>query len=257
MVRFADDAAASAAAADMATAALSEATSGATRTLVTIPGHPEAVASSYPFTDPAVGKEQSTVRSFTPRGPYVLMQVSQSYEGLDAAVGRVAKALDLQKPLIDQFQPTPPAEFAALPLDPSGLLARTILVPDADATVNQNWVYGPRGALHFQIDPAQTAPLFTQTGTDLVASAKTAVYQAADPAAATNFAAALANQLLGQQARPADPVAGLPDSSCLQSPALGFLCTATADRYAIEAQSAQLRDAHQLAAAQYVLLTEQ
>jgi hypothetical protein len=52
----------------------------------------------------------------------------------------------------------------------------------------------------------------------------------------------------------ADPVPALPGSRCLQFPQ-GFYCVASADRYAIEVQADQLRDAHQQVAAQYVMLT--
>jgi len=61
-------------------------------------------------------------------------------------------------------------------------------------------------------------------------------------------------QVTAMQTTPADPVKGLPGSTCLQVPGNGYYCTATADRYAIEAQSEQVRDAHQLLAAQYALL---
>lgn len=254
VVRYTDDAAAAAAATDMADSALAEPTSGATRTRVPVPGHDGTLTSAYPFTDPTVGREQFTVRSFTARGPYVLMQVAQSYNGLPAAVGMIGRALDAQAPLIDQFTPTPPADLAALPLDPSGLLARTLLVPAADATVIQNWAWGPRGALHFQTDPAQTAGLFSETGTDLVGTGKTAVYRTADGASAQKLADGLVNQVAAMQGSPTDPVDGLPDSTCVQAPAFGFYCVATGEQYAIEAQSTQKRDAHQLLAAQYALL---
>lgn len=254
VARFADPAAATAAATDMAQAALDEPTSGATRTRVPVPGHLDTVTSSYPFTDPAVGKEQSTVRAFTPHGSCVLMQVVQSYGGRDAAVGLVGKTLDAQAPLIDQFTPTAPADFAGLPLDPTGLLARTLLVPAHDASVVQDWVYRPRGALHFQTDPAATARLFTDTGTDAVASGKSVVYRTAEAAGAAKLAAAFLEQVTATGATPADPVTGLPGSACLQVPGAGYYCTAAADRFAVEVQGEQLRDVHQMVAAQYALL---
>jgi hypothetical protein len=254
VLRYTDDAAATAAAADITDTLLNEPASGATRTRVPIPGHPDTSTSSYRFTDPTVGKEQSTVEALTPHGPYVLIQLAQSYAGQDATVGLVAKTLDLQTPLIDQFKPTPVGDFAGVPLDPTGLLARTLLLPAKDATVVQNWVYQPRGALHFQTDPAATA-LFTDTGTDAVASGKTTVYQTADAAGATKLAAAFVKQVTeANQGKPADPVKGLPGTTCLQSPDVGFYCTGTRDRYVIEAQTGQLPDAHQMVAAQYAML---
>ncbi len=46
----------------------------------------------------------------------------------------VAKTIDLQGPAIDQFRATDPSEFADISLDPTGLLARTLPVPDKEAT---------------------------------------------------------------------------------------------------------------------------
>lgn len=254
VVEFADEAAAAAAATEMADAALAEPTSGASRTRVPVPGHAEALTSVYPFTDPAVGREQYTVRSLSSRGRFVLMQVAQSYNGLDAALDMITRTLDAQNPLIDQFAPTPVADLAALPLDPSGLLAKTILVPAADANVMQNWAYGPRGALHFQSEPVATTDLFAETGTDLIATGETTVYRTTDGPAATTLAEALVDQVAAQQGTAADPVAGLPDSRCVESTEFGFYCAATVDRYTIESQSTQIRDAHQRLAAQYALL---
>ena len=56
---------------------------------------------------------------------------------------------------------------------------------------------------------------------------------------------------------PADPVKQLSDSRCVDlSEGRGgnFYCLLTAGRYAIEAQSGQLLDAQQKAAAQYAML---
>ena len=56
---------------------------------------------------------------------------------------------------------------------------------------------------------------------------------------------------------PADPVKQLPDSRCVDlSEGRGgnFYCLLTAERYTIEAQSAQLLDAQQKTAAQYAML---
>jgi hypothetical protein len=254
VLRYPDAGTAQAAATDMVQTALNEAASGATRSKVPVPGHPDTLTSSYPFTDPVVGKEQSTVLALTPHGTYVLLQLAQSYQGLDAAVGLVAKTLDAQAPLIDQFTPTAVADFAGLPLDPTGLLARTLLVPAKEASVVQNWVYAARGALHFQTDPVAAAKLFSDTGTDAVANGKTSVYKTSAPAAAGTLGAAFVKQVTATGAKPADPVKGLPASSCLQTADGGSYCTATAERYLIEVQGAQVRDVHQMLAAQSALL---
>jgi hypothetical protein len=71
-------------------------------------------------------------------GPYVLVQVAQSAQGAEQSAALAGRLLDLQAPLIDHFQPTDPAHFADLPLDPTGLLARTLpLKPgQGDSTSN-------------------------------------------------------------------------------------------------------------------------
>ena len=100
----------------------------------------------------------------------------------------IAKTLDLQGPLIDQFTPTDAAKLADLPIDPTGLLARTLPVMPDDASVNQRTVYEPRGALQFQTDPPRAAILFDQTGMTHQANSATAVYEARDAHGAEGIA---------------------------------------------------------------------
>ena len=86
------------------------------------------MAASYTLTEGSTGKQWSAVRAFTAHGPYVFMQLAQAVDGLDPAVGLVAKTIDKQAPTIDQFRATDPSEFADISLDPTGLLARTLPV---------------------------------------------------------------------------------------------------------------------------------
>ncbi|HEX7824470.1 MAG TPA: hypothetical protein VF477_06195, partial [Mycobacterium sp.] len=78
VLRFPDPSAAAAAATEMADAATKVAIAGSTPTVVAIPGHPDAMASTYPYTPHGSDKTRATIRSFTPHGPYVLMQFVQS-----------------------------------------------------------------------------------------------------------------------------------------------------------------------------------
>jgi hypothetical protein len=165
----------------------------------------------------------------------------------------VAKAIDLQGPAIDQFRATDPSEFTDISLDPTGLLARTLPVPEKDATTVQNTTYEQRGALQFQNDPSRSAKLFTDTGTDLVAMAKTNVYQTKDPASAAKIVDGFYAELQ-PTSQPAKPVNNLPDSRCLQLEDKSFYCLGAADRYAIETASDNLLDAQQQVAAQYAML---
>ena len=250
VLRFADPGAAAAAAADFGDIA---ANTGEGVQRAQIPGHPDAQAASYTQTEGSSGKRWSAVRAFTAHGQYVFMQLAQAVDGMDPAVGLVAKTIDLQGPTIDKFRATDPSEFADISLDPTGLLARTIPVPEKEATTIQNTTYEQRGALHFQNDPARSATLFSETGTDLVAMAKTNVYQTKDSESAARIVDGFYAELQ-PTSQPAKPVNNLPDSRCLQLEDQGFYCLGAADRYAIETTSKNLLDAQQQVAAQYAML---
>ena len=250
VLRFADPGAAAAAAADFGDIA---ANTGEGVQRAQIPGHPDAQAASYTQTEGSTGKRWSAVRAFTAHGQYVFMQLAQAVDGMDPAVGLVAKTIDLQGPTIDKFRATDPSEFADISLDPTGLLARTIPVPEKEATTIQNTTYEQRGALHFQNDPARSATLFSETGTDLVAMAKTNVYQTKDSESAARIVDGFYAELQ-PTSQPAKPVNNLPDSRCLQLEDQGFYCLGAADRYAIETTSKNLLDAQQQVAAQYAML---
>jgi hypothetical protein len=251
VLRFVDAASAAAAAAELGDAA--QHSSNPPGQPAPIPGHPEAVAASYAVTEDATGKHWTAVRSFTPHGPYVFMQLAQAVGGLDQAAGLVAKTIELQSPRIDQFRATDPAEFADISIDPTGLLARTLPVPEKQATVVQNTTYEQRGALHFQSDPLRSATLFTQTGMDLVAMAKTNVYQTKDADGAAKIIDGFFAELQ-PTSKPTSGVRNLDGSQCLQLEDKSFYCLAAADRYAIETSGATLLDTQQQIAAQYVML---
>src|SRR5690349_13322319 len=161
VLRFADGSAATAAATEFGDIA---AKTGEAVQPAQIPGHPDTKAASYTQTEGMTGKKWSAVRAFTAHGQYVFMQLAQAVDGMDPAVGLVAKTIDLQGPAIDNFRATDPSEFADISLDPTGLLARTIPVPEKEATPIQNATYEQRGALQFQSDPARSAKLFAEVG---------------------------------------------------------------------------------------------
>jgi hypothetical protein len=218
-----------------------------------IPGHPDTKAATYTQTVGPSGKRWGAVRAFTAHGQYVFMQLAQAVDGIDAASGLVAKTIDLQGPVIDKFRATDPSEFADISLDPTGLLARTIPAPEKQATTIQNTTYEQRGALQYQSDPTRSLKLFTDTGTDLVAMAKTNVYQTKDAASAAKIVDGFFAELQATS-QPAKPVNNLPASRCLQLKDKSFYCLGAADKYAIETTSNTLLDAQQQVAAQYAML---
>jgi hypothetical protein len=244
VLRFADPGSATAAVAEFGGIA-AKTGSGVHRT--PIPGHPETLAASY--TD----KQWTAVRAFTAHGPYVFMQLAHATAGLEPATRLVAKTIDLQGPAIDEFGATDPSEFADISLDPTGLLARTLPLSADEASPRENVVNEPDAEVHFQRDALVAEELFAESGTDLVATARTVVYQAKD----TEGAARIVDGFLDEvelEAYEAEPVANLPDSHCVELSATWFYCLGVADRYAIEATSDTLLDAQQQVAAQYAML---
>lgn len=253
VLRFPDPSAATAATAAMNASAAAQPVRGVTPAPATIPGHPESAASTYPFTPNDSGREWAVIRSFTAHGPFVLMQVVQAVDGVEAAAALVGKAIDAQGPRIDEFAPVPTDALADVPLDPTGLLARTLPVPP-DGAATKNAVYDRRGAMHFQSNPIASKTLFADTGVTAVAMAKTNVYESRSPSSASMVVGSFNKEVVAQGATPAEAVPGLPDSHC-SARGKGFYCVAGADRYAIEVNAEALPDAHQQMAAQYILLT--
>lgn len=246
---FPDPDAAAAAAADFSARALDpETIINDDPVSTSIPGHPEAPAVTYG------ANGWTTVQAITAHGPYVLLQRAETTLGIESGAALVAKTLDLQASAISGFTPTPPADLAKLPVDPSGLLARTLPDTSEHPAVVNNLVYGPHAALLFQSDPAATATLFKDTGTDLMSKAGANVYQAADGKGAQRIVDTFVAELKTAGFTAAEGVKGLADSACLQAGGQ-FWCMVVDDRYAIEADSNQLKDVHQKISAQYEILT--
>lgn len=253
VLRFPDPASATAASTAMADASAKRAVQGITPTVTAIPGHPQTLASTYPFTARATNQTRSTIRAFTAHGPYVFMQFVQTSDGVDAAATLVAKTVDAQGPLIDQFKAADPNALANVPLDPTGLMAKTIPTTTDTGPAN-NAVYPPRGAQHFQSNPIASAKLFEANGVTEVAIGLTNVYQTKDATAAKSVTEAFNAEVSTDGTTAAAGVPGLPDSHCLAYPKQ-FYCVAPAGEYAIEVRGAKLVDVQQQVAAQYIMLT--
>lgn len=266
VLRFADAAAASAAAQNMSARAMSMPRVPSATPIVTapeqaipIPGHPDAAGALLTFQEGAQSVRELTV--FTSRGPYVLVQVARCASGPDCEAPLAAHTLDLQLPLIDAFSLTAPDQFAALPLDPTGLVARTLPLPPDQATSTSGAAYPPAGALHLEDDPVEADPALKAAGVDEVAVNLTTIYQARDPAAAQTLARSYGDAAAKTPAAQSAPaVPGLPQSGCTRVAGANGLvprywCLATAGRYTIKAVARQLDNAHQQVAAQYRMLT--
>jgi hypothetical protein len=252
VMRFPDADAAAAAAAEMAEQALRSA--DPPRRAASIPGHPEALTSTY---DMINGSQ--TVQSFTAHGPYVLFGWANIKGDASIATTLLAGTLESQAKRVDGFAPTDPAKLAELPVDPTGrLLARVMPPPKGKSALPYAGVYSSRGALHFEQDPSESASVFATSGIENIGLRwGPAVYQAHDE----QGAARISDRFIADahDAKPTSDVRGLPVAKCFarQDPIAGkaiFECFARADRYAFDASALQEADAKQMTAAQYRIL---
>ena len=120
VLRFPDPPAATAAAKEFGEAAATEAVPSPPVQPAPIPGHPDAASFSH------VSGQTTVVRAFTARGPYVLVQTAEAAAGLGTVTGLIARTLDQQGLLIDQFTPTDPKQRLGAHLDVAGKFTRSI-----------------------------------------------------------------------------------------------------------------------------------
>lgn len=253
VMRFPSPEDAAAAATDMAAAAANAVVFGNL-----VPYDPLPIP-RYPDTSGLTHKwdklEKWDVQAFTAHGPYVLAQFANSTESAEAAAEVVATTLDKQGPVIDQFEPTAIDQLKDLPIDPDGLLART-LPPEKE----NGAIYGPVTQLHFDNEPLRSKTLFDDAHLQQVATGRVQVYQTPDNASAQKIVDGFAAESADHEMTPSAGVKGLPAAKCLihkGSKVTGnsFYCVAAADRYTIEVSAVQELDAHQLVSAQYLMLT--
>jgi hypothetical protein len=98
------------------------------------------------------------------------------------------RGLDQQIALIDRFQPTDLAQLTALPLDPAGLLARTLPLKPGWPTTTSNITYDQAGVLQLEDNPIQAGPALAAARVDVVSVSPATVYQAVDSAHAQHLA---------------------------------------------------------------------
>jgi hypothetical protein len=222
-------------------------------TIVPIPAHPATLAWLYQVDG------GFNISAYTAHGPYVFYQYAGSKATVDAAAALVGATVDVQGPLIDAFAATPVDKLTTLPVDPTGLLART--VPAKEASVNAVTVYTPHAALHFEPNLDAAQKMYTTLGIDAVAVYRTWVYQTKDAGAAGDGMGQLLTATVAspQSYVPTPGIPGLPQARCYTrnggDPDTRYLCMATADRYLFKATAAQDVDARQAVSSQYLMLT--
>ncbi len=260
VLRFADPAAAAAAAADLvhANPRPADIPPAVTPAPLPIPGHPDALGSTYSIDSATDHKTWVTVQAFTPHGPFVLFQQADLVGSVGDAAGLVSKTLDLQGPLIDKFVPTDPAQFATLTRDPSGLLAMALPPAGEMPALAINTTVGPHGKLNFLSNPIDDGKVYADAGVDVSVQAEGWLNRARDAAGA---AALLAHDVKSMNDDGPSPgaVPNLAGSACEKltdksSGEVEFDCVAARGRYEFTVYGHTLKDAQQKAAAQYLML---
>lgn len=200
------------------------------------------------------------IESFTPHGRYIIYTRANGPADREGWARRsIARALELQRPMIDEFPFTEPADLPELEVDVDGVMRLAVPPPSDDENMPVPAVYGPRGAAH-QEDQLDTLDLFADTGTTNLGIHGTFVYSTTgEDQAATLFDRFIGNiraQTEGITYVPAAGPPGVPDARCFDvvttSGSFGT-CLVLYDTYVGEVRTSTLEASHELATAQYMI----
>jgi len=235
------------------------------------PGNEPVTIAKYPVSKAHWRPTVSSIGSWTVHDRYVVfvkVDDQLSAPDLPALTSQVEKILEVQLPLLDEFEPTPAEQLRRIPLDPEGLLGRTLPTdPSAPIRADSDGLYTGRAILSLlQAEPGDL-DMLREHDIDLVSFGDAVVFRSknAESAAA-----------LWQRWRPStDPT---PEQRIVEPPSglgenvecyadlqisegneriLGQLCVLQVDRYVVQAYARQLQELHQKISAQYALLTAQ
>ncbi|MCV7192667.1 DUF7373 family lipoprotein [Mycolicibacterium brumae] len=257
--------------ADALVAAAKTDTKGTDPRMAAIPGHPET---SAVMVNREFGRGNTFLTAVTVRGDLLLLQsvngrdpeldsLASSFGTGEALVGRI---LDRQIPLLEKYHPTPVADYANLPEDPTGLLAHTVpFNRDTSAyETRKEGTYGPQSALAYQGDPLAIAEAFESSGTTSVLIRRTRIFLTRDSASATELAEALAAQAQGDNRTFDGGIDGFPTARCYQASdgktprdLTSNYCQSVAGKYVIDVfDDGDARRIRQLLSAQFLLLPQ-
>ena len=209
----------------------------------------------------------SSIGSWTVHDRYVIfMKIDDetSAPDLGSLTRQVERALEVQIPLLDRFQPTPSDKLERVPLDPTGQLGRTLPSDPAAPVREQPDGYSTgRVALSLYKDPSpEILADFAEHGIELITFGETVVFRSAT--------AAGANGMYQEGITPDKDMKEVQAPSKLTVPIKCFantfesqgeirtadhICFVQVDRYVVQVRNKNLQDLHQQATAQYILLS--
>ncbi|GAB2669987.1 DUF7373 family lipoprotein [Nocardia goodfellowii] len=186
---------------------------------------------------------------------------------LPALVGHVERLLDVQIPLLKEFQPTPAADLLRIPLDPLGVVGRTLPSnPESPNRPEPDSYYSGRGAMTLFLNAdSTTLPKLTGAEFEAVSFGDAVVFRSRTArGAGVLWDEWKLSKNLEVDEKLVDPPTGLADNAECRAEyvgtgedqrLIGHLCMLRVDRYIVQARSKQLPDLHQKISAQYALLT--
>ncbi|WP_194817405.1 hypothetical protein [Nocardia sp. XZ_19_385] len=199
------------------------------------------------------------VETWLPRGDYVvklfIRNVLATPPDPAPLLDFAKRALDKQFELLQGYAPTAADKLSENPIDPEGLLARTLPSPDLGTDEDHTGVYPVAAELHLRSRPDMMKRAYDDAKVDLIATAGSQIYRTGDPAAAERLLAALTEGLTASF-YPYDSPPGLPDAKCYKAKSGStFGCYLTYEHLLAEVVASQPQDLNQKMAAQYKLLT--
>ncbi|MEV6095071.1 hypothetical protein [Nocardia sp. NPDC051981] len=252
LVEFPDEAAASAAAADMDRADFE---ANADNVPVAVDAFPAAISHWRPGI-PTLGSTMAY------KSLVIRVYVQSLDPDLGTLVDMVTRSYRRQIDLLANYTPTPSADLPKLQLDPGKLLPRTVLTDDPMPTAMKFAVWGVHAYSALLDSPAEDAKANAEHGINTVAvSYNKRLFKMRDATAAKNYAGYLDGQPGDTEYIPIRGVSGLPDVACrqLSKPsknleARRFRCVMFRGEYVATVYSNTDIDLRQLAGAQYSVM---
>ncbi|SEB33522.1 hypothetical protein SAMN04490239_0750 [Rhodococcus koreensis] len=260
VLRLTDDAAAASAAERIHTSLVTTDNGGVgAQTAEKIDILPNSFVSSRESADFTTKKPVVTVKGFTAHGNYLLYS-SARVPGTekDSTARTIAKALELQEPLIDQFPATPVDQIKDIKMDQDDVLIYTVGRPDGALATQEMAVYGPRGISQLAndqfADASRLYKVLDDTNTDRVAVYDSYVYRSESPESAQKLLDGLVTANLDQEGWTKAPSpAGLPNAQCTTN-GTSDACWVAGGRYVGQSTSGTKTDVDQRISAQYLIL---
>ncbi|WP_227998584.1 DUF7373 family lipoprotein [Nocardia australiensis] len=196
---------------------------------------------------------------------YIKVVDDTSAPDLPALTNQVERMIDVQLPLLDKFQPTPAGELSRVPLDPQGLLGRTIPSnPEKPIRAEPDGVFTGRGALTLLNSSPETLSNIENHGVDLISFGDAVVFRSKTSKGAEDLYAKWQPSTRSKPGRKSvDVPAGVGDHvECYADTSqsgdtvttIMNVCIFQVDRYVVQAFGKQVQDLHQKISAQYALL---